>query len=110
MDKQQAEVLADIQRLALAGAKQTGLRVMHSVRSDTYIGNGQVFVVSEIRILDRNLAELHKTSVQIDADGYDQPPTYLYLQDGADYGERTLAQQRDELAQWIASNRKQEAA
>jgi len=110
MTPNQREVLVGIQALALAVPKQTGLRIRHEVRADIHHSTGQAYTVSEVRIVDRNLKQLHKTVVQIDEDGHDDPPTLLYLPDDIDYGERTLTQQRDELVEFIATHRKQEAA
>lgn len=110
MTPHQLELLVGIQALALAVPRQTGLRIRHEVRADIYHNTGQPYTVSEVRIVDRALKELHKTVVQIDEDGHDAPPTYLYLPDGTDYGERSLAQQRDELAEFIATHRTEVAA
>jgi len=108
MTPEQLELITSITRIALSGAQQTGLRVMHDVRSDT--DERGTYVVSEIRIVNRALEPLHKTMVQIDEAGHDEVPTLLYLPDNIDYGERTLVQQRDELVEFIATHRKQEAA
>lgn len=110
MQAHQIELLASIQALALAAPVQTGMRVTHTVRGDVIGSNGQAYVVSEVRIVDRACEELHKTVVQVAEDGCDEPTTYLYLTDSKDYGERTLVQQLDELVEWVAANRKQEAA
>jgi len=110
MTPNQREVLVGIHALVLAVPKQTGLRVNHQVRSDIHHSTGQAYTVSEVRIVDRSLKELHKTVVQIDEAGHDEVPTLLYLPDNIDYGERTLVQQRDELVEFIATHRKQEAA
>jgi len=109
MTPEQLELITSITRIALSGAQQTGLRVMHDVRSDT--DERGTYVVSEIRIVNRALEPLHKTMVQIDEAGRDEPAKAIYSMAGdIDYGERTLIQQRDELVEFIATHRKQEAA
>lgn len=99
MTPQQSELLASIQALAIAAHEQTGAHAWHSVRA----GHGGA-LFSDVRVIEpRTLEDLHATTVAVGPDGWDMPT-------GTDSKERTLAQQRDELAQWIASNRKQEEA
>ncbi len=99
MTPAQTEMLAEIQRLALAGAEQTDTRMWHQVRAD----QGR-YACSDVRVMDRRtLRDLHRTTVMIDRDGYDEPA-------GIEKEECTLAQQRDELARWIAANRRREDA
>lgn len=110
MTPEQIDILAGIQALARAASRQTGCRVIHQVRSDISRSTGEAYDISEVRILNSDLEVLHKTTVQISNDGDDSTPELLYIPDPIDYGERTLVQQRDELAEFIANNRKQEVA
>jgi len=98
----QIELLVGIQALMIAGAKQTGLRIVHDTRGDS--DERGTYFVSSVRVYDDNLEVLHQTKVMIGHDGTDDPGIY------ASANERTLAQQRDELAAFIATHRKQEAA
>lgn len=102
MTDNQASLLAGIQSLALAAAKQTGSRVIHEVRSAT--DKMGTYVCSDIRVYDDALELLHQTGVMIGHDGRDDPGKY------ASAHERTLEQQRDELVEFIAAHRKQEEA
>lgn len=98
----QIELLVGIQALMISGAKQTGLRILHDTRGGS--DERGTYVCSDIRVYDDALELLHQTKVMIGHDGRDDPGKY------ASAHERTLEQQRDELAEFIAANRKQEAA
>ncbi|MAX33700.1 MAG: hypothetical protein CME72_11630 [Halomonadaceae bacterium] len=101
----QHELLAEIQRLAITAGIQTQQRAVHDVRS--CCNERGHYLCSDVTI--RKSGEIignpsHETRVMICADGSDAPT------EGWDERDRTLTQQRDELADWIAANRKQEAA
>lgn len=98
----QIELLVGIQALMISGAKQTGLRILHDTRGDS--DKRGTYFVSSVRVYDDNLEVLHKTEVMVGSDGRDDPG-----QHARDH-ERTLEQQRDELAEFIATHRKQEVA
>lgn len=98
----QIELLVGIQALMISGAKQTGLRILHDTRGDS--DERGTYFVSSVRVYDDNLEVLHKTEVMVGSDGRDDPG-----QHARDH-ERTLEQQRDELAEFIATHRKQEVA
>ncbi|GAA0586379.1 hypothetical protein ACFQH5_20450 [Halomonas salifodinae] len=98
MDVQQLHLLADIQALAIAGGDQTGMNIWHYVRA----GQGH-YVCSEVHVLHpQTLETLHRTTAMINSQGWDRPT-------GIDDNERTLIQQRDELVEWIANNRRDAA-
>jgi len=98
MTEQQIELLAELQRLAMACSTQTGTRAYHSVQGWPDCG-----VWSEVRIIrDAGDPPRLDTVVEITADGIEMcvmtTPTI-----------ETLSEQRDALAEWIAANRKEEA-
>lgn len=104
MNAQQTEILRSIQALTLAGPKQTGFRFIHEVRADGHARGS--YIVSEVIVYRPSVGRLEpelRILTQIEQDGTDSPT-------GLDEGERTLAGQRDELATFIAANRKEEAA
>lgn len=102
MTPAQHALLTSIQALTLAGARQTALRFNHDVRGAT--DDLGTYVCSDVRVYDGNLELLHKTKVMVGHDGDDDPDIYTSAT------ERTLRQQRDELVEFIATHRKQEAA
>jgi hypothetical protein len=99
MTAQQIELLAEIQRLTLAGSKQTGRRMYHEVQP---WGDGIVWSI--VRVIEGSATPLHTSRVVVH-DGDDAVPDYDPSLDRC-----TLIQQRDALVQWIADNRKEEAA
>ncbi len=100
----QSEILASIQRLTLTGPTQTGLRFIHEVRADDHARGS--YIVSEVIVYKQAAERLEpalRLTTQVEQDGTDEPT-------GLEQEERTLAGQRDELAAFIAANRKEEAA
>lgn len=95
MNTAQQELLAEIQRLAIAGSIQTGKRIYHEV-----IAWGDGAIWSVVRSVDHKSEPLHGSKSVVDEDGDDCNP------DLADYC--TLYEQRDMLAQWIVENRVKE--
>lgn len=88
----QIELLADIQRLAIAGPGQTGHVINHS-----YSIHADGLVTSSVQVMSLDFeSSEHLTSASNRA--------------SALYDSVTLGQQRDELASWIAANRKEKAA
>jgi len=94
-------LLAEIQRLAIASVpEQTGQLGSHEVR--TFADDGVWSVVSAYNASN---ATLYHSYVSIEADGAEMPNPQA-----GPGAPSTLSEQRDQLAQWIAANRKQEAA
>ena len=98
MTEQQIELLAELQRLAMACSTQTGVRVYHSVEAWPEGG-----VWSEVRIIRDGGNPPHlDTIVEITAGGIERRVITTHTIE-------TLSQQRDALADWIAANRKEKA-
>src|SRR5690625_4571457 len=99
MTEQQIELLAELQRLAMACSTQTGVRVYHSIEAWPEGG-----VWSEVRIIRDGGKPPHlDTVVEITAAGIERRVITTHTIE-------TLSQQRDALADWIAANRKEKAA
>ncbi|GEK49207.1 hypothetical protein HPA02_34900 [Bisbaumannia pacifica] len=94
MTPQQSELLAGIQALAIAAREQTGIPTAYSSYS-TLIDDHPLIINASVTIMPAGAAP------------WSMKGTTYRLRDP---GENDLAGLRDELAQWVASNRKQEAA
>jgi len=100
----QQALLASIQSLASAGRVQTGWNIEHRVE---FSANGSTH--STVTCRQPGHAEIaHTTWASISPEGVDVAeltgPEFLATH------ERTLTQQRDQLAEWIAENRSKEEA
>lgn len=101
----QIELLAEIQRLAMACQLQTG----HSVEQSTrFYQTGYVHSTVSIRESEYALSAIYQSHASISPEGIDSvadiPRQMLRDTD------RSLMQQRDELASWIADHRREVAA
>lgn len=98
MNAQQIEVVTSITALTLACRDQTGIRIYHEVQAWP-----DAHTWSTVRAMDEESAPLLESIVDVREDGVEERVR------GAHHV-NTLAQQRDELACWIAAHRKEKAA
>jgi len=98
MTDAQTSLLAQIQALTLAGSEQTGTRMYHEVQP---WGTGTIW--STVRIIDQHCNAIASTQVVL-RDGDDSVPHFDRQTDRC-----TLTEQRDQLVDWIAANRKEAA-
>ncbi len=98
MTTEQIELLAGITAMTLVCRDQTGIRIYHEVQAWP---DGHTW--SQVRALDGNSNALFDTLIDVRADGTEERIS-------GEVQITTLAQQRDELASWIAERRKEKAA